>query len=120
MVEWDSPLHVPSGWPEAVSAPGSEDWEVSATAWLLDLIPEYRQYPALRRYPVVLAYIARHAVNGAIEGARQGYRTIRTDMSELVPPHVIDEALRDCRTEGRRLAATARAVDLVERELRGW
>lgn len=29
---------------------------------------------------------------------------------------MIDEAFRDCRTEGRRLAATARAV---ERELRG-
>lgn len=45
MVGWDSPPHVPSGWPEAVNAPGSEDWEVAATAWLLELIPEYRQCP---------------------------------------------------------------------------
>jgi hypothetical protein len=29
---------------------------------------------------VVLAYIARHAVNGAIAGARQGYRTIRMEV----------------------------------------
>jgi hypothetical protein len=41
-------------------APGAEEWEIMATAWLLDLIPGYRR-------------------------------------SELVPPHVIDEALRDGR-----------------------
>jgi hypothetical protein len=41
-------------------APGTGDWEIMATAWLLDLIPEYRR-------------------------------------SELVPPYVIDEALRDGR-----------------------
>jgi hypothetical protein len=41
-------------------APGTGDWEIMATAWLLDLIPEYRR-------------------------------------SELVPPHVTDEALRDGR-----------------------
>ena len=117
MVERDAP-DVPSGWPTAVRPPGSEDWEASAAAWLLDLLPEYRQYPAIRRYPVVLAYIARHVLNGAVEGARQGYRTTRSELGELVPPHVIDAVLKDCRTEGRRLAAAARALELVERALR--
>jgi hypothetical protein len=28
--------------------PGSEDWEASAGAWLLDLIPEYRLHPTVR------------------------------------------------------------------------
>jgi hypothetical protein len=54
-----------------------------------------------------------------VEGARQGYRATRTDLGEVVPPHVIDAVLRDCRTEGRRMAATVRAVELVERVLRG-
>jgi hypothetical protein len=72
----------------------------------------------MRRHPVVLAFIARHVLDGAIEGARQGYRTIRSELGELVPPHMIDAALRDCRTEGRRLAAAARAVELVERASR--
>jgi hypothetical protein len=40
-------------------------------------------------------------------------------MGDQVPPHVIEAALRDCRTEGRRLAAAVRSVELVERELRG-
>jgi hypothetical protein len=87
--------------------------------WLLDLIPEYRLYPAVRRHPVVLAVIARHLLSGAVEGAREGYRTTRTELGEVVPPHVIDAVLRDCRTEGRRMAATVRAVELIERALRG-
>jgi hypothetical protein len=118
MVERDRSVHVPSGWPEAVSPPGTDDWEASAAEWLLDLIPEYRMYTT-RRYPVVLAYLARHVLTGAVEGARQGYRTTRSELGELVPPHVIDAALQDSRTEGRRLAATVRAVEIVERALRG-
>jgi hypothetical protein len=72
----------------------------------------------MRRHPVVLAFVARHVLNGAVEGARGGYRTTRTELGELVPPHVIDDLLRDLRTEGRRLAADARGVELIERELR--
>jgi hypothetical protein len=110
---------VPPGWPPEVNPPGGEDWETTAAAWLLDLVPEYRQYAMVRRHPVVLAFIARHVLRGAVEGARQGYRTTRSELGELAPPHVLDAALKACRAEGRRLAATARAVELVERALRG-
>jgi hypothetical protein len=82
------------------------------------LLPEYRQYPALGRHPVVLAFLARHVLTGAVEGARQGYRTIRTELGEVVPPHVVTATLADFQTEGRRLSAGLRAVELVERELR--
>lgn len=47
MVERDTYGYVPPGWPDAVAPPGSEDWEASAAAWLLELIPEYRLYPAV-------------------------------------------------------------------------
>jgi len=36
-----------------------------------------------------------------------------------MPPHAIDTVLAAYRKEGARLAATARAVGLVERALRG-
>jgi hypothetical protein len=81
---------------------------------LLDLIPEYRMYPTARRYPVVFAFIARHVISGAVDGARQGYRTARSELGELVPPHAIDAVLRDSRTEGRSMASTLRSVELVE------
>jgi hypothetical protein len=55
----------------------------------------------------------------AVEGARDGYRTARTELGEAVPPHAVDAALTAYRDEGRRLAAAAKAAALVERALRG-
>jgi hypothetical protein len=73
----------------------------------------------VRNHPEVLAFIARNVLNGAVEGARQGYRTTRSELGGMVPPEVVAAALSDLRTEGRRLSAALRAVELVERALRG-
>jgi hypothetical protein len=54
-----------------------------------------------------------------VEGARAGYRTARTELGETLPPHAIDAVLAAYRTEGRRLASTAKAVVLIEEALRG-
>ena len=43
----------------------------------------------------------------------------RSELAESLPPHAVDAVLTAYRTEGRRLAATARAVVLVERAIRG-
>ena len=75
----------------------------------------YRQYVMVSRHPVILASIARHPVHGTVEGAHQGYRTVRSELGE----HAVDAALKAYRAEGRRLAAIERAVDLVEQALRG-
>jgi hypothetical protein len=112
-------VYLPPGWPEAVAPPGSERFEASAVAYLLELIPEYRRHPTVCRFPVILASIARHTLGGTVEGAREGYRTARTELGEAVPPHAVDAVLRAYRDEGRRLAAAVRAVGLVERALRG-
>jgi hypothetical protein len=110
-------VYLHAGWPGAVAPPGAEDWERSA-AWLLDLVPYLRTHP-VRRYPVALAAIARHVTAGAVDGARAGYRTARTELGEALPPHAVDAALTAYRDEGRRLAAAAKAAELVERALRG-
>jgi hypothetical protein len=62
--------------------------------------------------------IARYTVTGAAEGARQGYRSARTELGEAVPPHAVDAALAAYRDEGR-LVAAAQAAELIERALRG-
>jgi hypothetical protein len=111
-------VYVPSGWPDAVAPPGSEDWEATAVEWLLELVPYLRE-TTVRRYPVALAVIARHIVAGAIDGARDGYRTVRTELSEAVPPHAVDAALAAYRDEGRRLVAAEKSAKLIERALRG-
>jgi hypothetical protein len=112
--------YTPPGWPAGVHPPGSEEFESTAVGWLLDVVPpDYRLHGVLRRYPVALATIARYHAQACVEGARQGYRTARTELADVLPPHAIDTVLAAYRKEGARLAATARAVGLVERALRG-
>jgi hypothetical protein len=112
--------YTPPGWPAGVHPPDSEEFESTAVTWLLDVVPpDYRLHGVLRRYPVALAAMARYHTKACVEGAREGYRTARTELGGALPPHAIDTVLAAYRKEGARLAATARAVGLVERALRG-
>jgi hypothetical protein len=114
------PANLPPGWPPGVHPPGSDRFEKTAVDWLLDVVPaDYRLYGVLRKHPVALATMARHHLAAAVQGARQGYRTARTELNEMLPPHAVDAVLAAYRREGRRLVATARGVDVVERALRG-
>ncbi len=112
--------YVPPGWPTGVHPPGTEEFEPTAIGWLLDLVPpDYRLHGVLRRYPVALAAMARHHCEACVQGAREGYRTARTELGGKLPPHAVDAVLAAYRREGGRLAANAAAVGLVERALRG-
>ena len=111
--------YVPPGWPAGVHPPGSEEFEQTAVTWMLDVVPpDYRLHGVLRRHPLALAVLARHHLAACIQGARDGYRTARTELASL-PPGGVDAVLEVYRAEGRRLVETARAVDLVGRALRG-
>ena len=112
--------YVPPGWPAGVHPPGTEDFERTAQAWLLDTVPaDYRLHGVLRRHPLALAAMAIHHTRACVVGAREGYRTARTELGNTLPPHALDAVLAAYRAEGRRLVATAQAVDLVARALRG-
>jgi hypothetical protein len=89
-------------------------------AFLLDVLPpDYRAHAVLRRHPAALASVARYHARACLEGARQGYRRARGELAESVPPHAVDGVLAAYRAEGFKLAAAARAVELVEQALRG-
>jgi hypothetical protein len=112
--------YVPPGWPAGVHPPGSEDFESTAVGWLLDVVPpDYRLHGVLRRYPVALAAMARQHCEACVTGARNGYRTARTDLGGVLPPHAIDAVLAAYSREGSRLAANATAAGLLEKALRG-
>ena len=112
--------YVPPGWPSGVHPPGTEDFERTAQAWLLDVVPaDYRLHGVLRRYPLALAAMAAHHTKACVAGAREGYRSARTEVGGALPPHALEALLAAYRAEGRRLVATAQAVDLVARALRG-
>jgi hypothetical protein len=112
--------YIPPGWPTGVHPPGSEEFEQTAVAWLLDVVPpDYRLHGVLRRHPVALAALARHHLAACVAGAREGYRTARAELGDRLPPGSLDAVLDAYRAEGTRLVETARAVDLVGRALRG-
>jgi hypothetical protein len=112
--------YLPPGWPTGVHPPGSEDFERTAVTWLLDVVPpDYRLHGVLRRHPVALATLARRHLAACVEGARQGYRTARTDLGGVLPVSGLDAVLAAYRTEGRRLVTAAHAANLVEQALRG-
>ena len=72
--------YLPPGWPAGVHPPGSEGFEQTAVAWLLDALPaDYRVHGVLRRHPIALAVLARHHLTACVAGARQGYRSVRTE-----------------------------------------
>ena len=103
--------YLPPGWPAGVHPPGSERFEQTAVAWLLDVVPpDYRLHGVLARHPVALA---------AMEGARQGYRSARAELGAQLPAGGVEAVLAVYRSEGMRLAQTARSVELVGRALRG-
>jgi hypothetical protein len=89
-------------------------------AWLLDVVPpDYRLHGVLQRHPIALATLARRHLAACVEGARQGYRTARTELADVLPVSGVDAVLAAYRSEGHRLVTAARAADLVERALRG-
>jgi hypothetical protein len=112
--------YLPPGWPTGVHPPGSEEFERTAVAWLLDVVPpDYRMHGVLRRHPIALATLARRHLAACVEGARQGYRTARTELGDVLPVSGLDAVLAAYRSEGSRLVTTARAAGLVEQALRG-
>ncbi|MEX2290203.1 MAG: hypothetical protein WD794_07750 [Mycobacteriales bacterium] len=111
---------VPPGWPQQVLPPQAPEWERSAVGWLFDLCPaEYRAHEVLRRHPVVLARFAAGHVGSAVEAARAGLRTVRAELSAVVPGDVVEAAIAAYEREGRRLVRVAREVALVDAALRG-
>lgn len=100
--------------------PGSEEFERSAIAWLLEVVPsDYLLHGVLKRHPIALATLARHHLRACVDGARDGYRTARTELGPHLPPNVVEAVLTAYRNEGQRLAAAAKAADLIDRALHG-
>jgi hypothetical protein len=96
------------------------DWERSAVGWLYDLCPpDYRAHEVLRRYPVLLARFAAGHVRSGVEAARDGIRTARAELRDVVPPEAVEAAIAAYEREGRRLVTTGRQVALVDAALRG-
>ncbi|CAN5417491.1 hypothetical protein BH11ACT8_BH11ACT8_27910 [soil metagenome] len=115
-----SRLVAPPGWPVAVRPPDAPRWELTAESWLLDLCPpEFRGYATLRRHIVVLARFAVLHVEACQAACRRGLSEARSELREVAPADVVEEAVETWLTEDARLSAVRREVGLVEEALRG-
>ena len=112
-------VYVAQDWPAEVDPPEGDDWQVSAADWLLSLIPQYRGNEPAATASRSASLDRPPRSYRSVEGARQGFRVLRTEIGELVLPPVIDAAHSAYRARGHDLAATVRAVTVVERALRG-
>lgn len=112
--------YLPPGWPGGVHPPDSPEFERSAVTWLLSVVPPgFVTHGVLKRHPVALASLARHHLVACVEGARNGYRTARSEFGQQLPPAAVEAVLAAYRSEGSRLATDAKSADLIERALRG-
>jgi hypothetical protein len=115
-----SPPVAPPGWPAGVRPAGSVEWERPAVNWLLDVCPpEYRAYPGLRRYPVVLARFAVLHVEASQAAVERGLSEGRGVLRDLVDEREVAAALDIWARESARLIGVRRAVGLLEEALRG-
>lgn len=109
------PPRVPPSWPAQVLPPGTEGWQESAVRWLWDLVPApYREHQLLHQQPALLARLARQTVEAQLHAMRGGYRTVRTDLKDVVEPQVIEGAVDLYAIEGTRLRELAKQTSLVE------
>jgi hypothetical protein len=103
-----------------VHPPGDQEFERSATQWLLSAVPpDYLLHGVLKRHPVALAMLARHHLRACVDGARSGYRTARSELGPFLPPGAVEAVLTAYRSEGMRLAGSLQAAELIERAFRG-
>lgn len=112
--------YLPPGWPAGVHPPDSAEFQQTAVAWLLDVVPpDYRLHGVLVRHPMALATLASHHLAACVAGARDGYRTARAELGRDLPAGAVEAVLGAYRSEGERLVAAQRAADLITRALRG-
>jgi hypothetical protein len=112
--------YTPPGWPAQVRPPWVEEWEVTASAFLLDCCPaDYRGYAVLRRHPVVLARFAAAFVGAQVSASAEGLGSVRIGLEDHVPPEVVQAAVEAWEEQAARLQRLRREVALVEEALRG-
>ncbi|GGO89958.1 hypothetical protein [Wenjunlia tyrosinilytica] len=107
--------HTGPDWPCQVKAPGTRDWERTATRWLRELLPaRYSGYATITRHHSVLARHALLQVQYEIRALRVGMQTARSELRAMgTSDTVIENTIRLYAIELEQLNHIARGVRLV-------
>ncbi len=106
-----------AGWPRALVPPQHEEFNEQVVIWLLDQGPSSLRQSPLRQYPVALCAYVQAYVAGAIEGVRKAYGTSRTAFAGHLQAADLEIVQQAMATEGARLVALQRELDLVSEVL---
>ncbi|UQX04823.1 hypothetical protein [Streptomyces sp. RerS4] len=106
-------------WPLQVKAPGTHDWERTASRWLRDLLPaRYGGYLTLTRHPELLVRHVQLQLQHEMRAVRVALHTSRADLPTMgVAESVIENAIRMYAVELEQLGRLSRGVRLVSEAL---
>ncbi|MFC9294239.1 hypothetical protein ACFTWH_05530 [Streptomyces sp. NPDC057011] len=102
-------------WPLQVKAPGTHDWERTATRWLRDLLPaRYGGYLTLTRHHALLARHVQLQLQHEMRAVRVALQTSRAELPMMgVAESVIENTIRMYAVELEQLGRLARGARLV-------
>ncbi|MFJ8165733.1 hypothetical protein ACIRBY_33115 [Streptomyces sp. NPDC096136] len=108
-------------WPLQVKAPGTHDWERTATRWLRDLLPaRYGSYLTLTRHHALLARHVQLQLQHEMRAVRVALQTSRAELPTMgVAETVIENTIRMYAIELEQLSRLARGARLVSEALLG-
>ncbi|MDO8731093.1 MAG: hypothetical protein Q7L55_00720 [Actinomycetota bacterium] len=102
-----------AGWPRSLVPPQHEEFGEQVVIWLLDQGPSSLRQSPLRHYPIALcAYVQAYAA-GAVDGVRKAYGKSRTAFAGHLQAADLEIVQQAMATEGARLVALQRELDLV-------
>ncbi|MCX5195260.1 hypothetical protein OOK31_15340 [Streptomyces sp. NBC_00249] len=106
-------------WPLQVKAPGTHDWERTATRWLRELLPaRYGSYLTLTRHHALLARHVQLQLQHEMRAVRVALHTSRADLPPLgVAESVIENTIRMYAIELEQLGRLSRGARLVSEAL---
>jgi hypothetical protein len=106
----------PPGWPADLPPVG---FESQVRGWLLDRLPPEYRTSEVRKHPLVLAFAAHQNAIAILEGTREVYRGLRSELRDHLEQAEIDANLVAVEALAAQFARTLREVELVQEALRG-
>ena len=119
---YDPPVaaYLPPGWPAGVHPPDSAEFQQTAVAWLLDVVPpDYRLHGVLVSASAGAGHAGPPSPGRVRGGSARGLPDRQGRAGRDLPAGAVEAVLAAYRSEGQRLVAAQRAADLITRALRG-
>ena len=95
----------------------SDAFTGKVTNWLLDRGPADLRLSPIRHFPLALARVLTHILEGQLEGTRRAYANARVELGEHLQPVEVTTVQTALEAEGARLLTVLREVALVEEAL---